>query len=592
MNRPPLACGVLAWCVASVVGVAGPARPALAERPTAVKLLPDTTVGLLWVPNASEVAERFQNTATGQMFQDPQLKPLVDHLYGRAAEAVGNVQDRIGLSLSELLAIPQGELAIAIVAPEEGPPEVVVFLDVGDQLSNARKLLKRATDALEESGAKKSEETVGDTKLVVYEGVGRRRRNLILVEREATVVAGTNVEVLRRILAAWNGEESKTLAQSSKFAAVMRRSGSQEQKPHVVWYADPIAIMQCIGRDNVGVRVAVAMLPPLGLDGVKAVGGSFTLDVGEFDSIAYAHVLLDPPRTGVLEMLALESGSAEPEPWVPADVANYMTLHWDFQTTFTALVELYDSFSGEGAFDNLLQTRIKQPIGIDVKEDLLPALAGRVTHYTWIERPITLRSQATLVAFQLTDPKAFTEVLERVFEKHGAFLKRHSYAGKEYFQLSPPRMRDEPGRPPQPIPCFGVLDDYLILTDRPALYEKAIVTAAGSGDALADALDFKLIASKISTRAAGTEPAMISFEQPEEAMRFLYELGISDGVRGQLRQRAENNPFLKTLDTALEKNPLPPFAVIQRYLAPGGAMLIDDETGLHYTGFSLRRKTE
>lgn len=592
MNRPPLACGVLAWCVASVVGVAGPARPALAERPTAVKLLPDTTVGLLWVPNASEVAERFQNTATGQMFQDPQLKPLVDHLYGRAAEAVGNVQDRIGLSLSELLAIPQGELAIAIVAPEEGPPEVVVFLDVGDQLSNARKLLKRATDALEESGAKKSEETVGDTKLVVYEGVGRRRRNLILVEREATVVAGTNVEVLRRILAAWNGEESKTLAQSSKFAAVMRRSGSQEQKPHVVWYADPIAIMQCIGRDNVGVRVAVAMLPPLGLDGIKAVGGSFTLDVGEFDSIAYAHVLLDPPRTGVLEMLALESGSAEPEPWVPADVANYMTLHWDFQTTFTALVELYDSFSGEGAFDNLLQTRIKKPIGIDVKEDLLPALAGRVTHYTWIERPITLRSQATLVAFQLTDPKAFTEVLERVFEKHGAFLKRHSYAGKEYFQLSPPRMRDEPGRPPQPIPCFGVLDDYLILTDRPALYEKAIVTAAGSGDALADALDFKLIASKISTRAAGTEPAMISFEQPEEAMRFLYELGISDGVRGQLRQRAENNPFLKTLDTALEKNPLPPFAVIQRYLAPGGAMLIDDETGLHYTGFSLRRKTE
>ncbi|MFH1266305.1 MAG: hypothetical protein ABIK89_11305 [Planctomycetota bacterium] len=69
-------------------------------------------------------------------------------------------------------------------------------------------------------------------------------------------------------------------------------------------------------------------------------------------------------------------------------------------------------------------------------------------------------------------------------------------------------------------------------------------------------------------------------------------LGVSDGVRGQLRQGTENNPFLKTLDTALEENPLPPFAVIQRYLAPGGAMLVDDETGLHYTSFSLRRKTD
>ncbi|MFH1267424.1 MAG: hypothetical protein ABIK89_17000, partial [Planctomycetota bacterium] len=182
----------------------------------------------------------------------------------------------------------------------------------------------------------------------------------------------------------------------------MRRSGSKEQKPHVVWYADPIAIMQCIGRDNTGIRVAVAMLPPLGLDGVKAVGGSFTFDAGEFDSIAYMHVLLDPPRTGILEMLALESGGAEPEPWVPADVANYMSLHWNFQTTFTGLVELYDSFSGEGAFDNLIETRIKKPIGVDVEEDLLPALADRVTHCTWIERPITLQSQATLVGFQLT----------------------------------------------------------------------------------------------------------------------------------------------------------------------------------------------
>jgi hypothetical protein len=40
----------------------------------------------------------------------------------------------------------------------------------------------------------------------------------------------------------------------------------------------------------------------------------------------------------------------------------------------------------------------------------------------------------------------------------------------------------------------------------------------------------------------------------------------------------------------LEQHPLPPFEVLQRYLAPGGTVVVDDDTGLHYTDFSLRRK--
>ena len=593
-GKLPLACGRLAWCVMSVAAVTGLSGPVLAERPTAAKLLPETTSAVLWIPNAPEMSRRFLNTAFGQMLQDPQLEPLVKHLYGSLAEAVGSAQDRIGLSLAELLAIPQGELAIAVVAPEEGPPEVVVLLDVGDQLSNARKLLQRGTDALEQSGAAKSEETVAGTKLVVYDGVGPQRRKLVLCEKDATVVAGSSVEVLGKMLSVWNGEgeEDHTLAHNEKFAAIMRRSGSKDQRPHVVWYADPIAIMRSVGQRNPGARIAVAMLPTLGLDGVNALGGSFTLDAGQFDSVVYAHVLLDSPRTGILELIALEPGDAEPEPWVPADVANYTTLHWNFETTFTGLVELYDSFLGDGAFANLLDKRIKEPIGLDMAKDLLPALAGRVTHFSWIERPITLRSQATLVGFQLTDPRALAEVVEKVFQQNAAFLARQSFGGKEYFQWTPPRLSDEPSDAPRPIPCFGVLGDYLIVTDRPSLYQKVVVTAAGSAESLADALDFKLIASKIDAQSGDTGPAMIGFERPEEGMRLLYELGVSDNAREQLRRQAEANPFLKSLNTALDENPLPPFAVIERYLAPSGAMVVDDETGLHYTGFSLRRKPD
>jgi hypothetical protein len=567
---------------------------ALAERPNAPRLLPDTTALLLWVPNAPETAERFMNTALGRMAQDPQLKPLVDHLYGSLATAVANAKERIGISLPELLAIPQGELAVAIVAPDEGPPDLVVLMDVGDQLSNARKLLERLSAELVRSGAKKSEQTIGDTKLAVFDGVGPRQRRLILVEKDSTVVVGSNVDVLKQVLSQWNGKgsEASTLGHHAKFASIMRRSGSAEQKPHVVWYADPIALMRSIGQNNAGVRLAVAMLPVLGLDGVKTLGGSVTFDAGQYDSIVYWHLLLDSPRTGVLKMIAPKSGDTEPERWVPADVANYTTLHWDFDTTFHELVSLFDGFRGAGAFADLLQKRIKEPIGLDVEKDLLPALAGRVTHFTRIERPITQRSQTTAVALQLKDPKAFGEVLEKTFKKNEAFLARRPYSGQEYFQLTPPGLTEKTEGPPRPIPCFGLVDDYLVFTDRPSLLEKVIQTSQGLSESLADSLDFKLVAGKIRSQSGGVEPAMIGFERPEEGMRMMYELAGSDEVRQGMRRESKNNPFLRSLNTALDENPLPPFAVIEQYLAPSGALLVDNESGLHYIAFGLRRKTE
>lgn len=584
--------GWAAWTLATAVVVVTRSGPTLAERPSAPRLLPDNTAALLWVPDAPELAERFMNTALGQISQDPQLKPLVNQLYGSLAEGVATVQDRIGLSLSELLAIPQGELCIAVVAPDDEQPQLVALLDVGDQLSNARKLLDRVTDAIDRSGAEKSQQTVADTKILVYDGVGERRRKLIFLEKDSTVVIGSSVEVLKGILTVWNGGEGRTLGQDKDFAAIMQRSGSADQKPDLVWYADPIALMRSIGYENPGTRLALAMFPALGLDGVKALGGSYTLDAGQFDAIIHAHLSLDSPRTGIPKMIALEPGSTEPEPWVPADVGSYTTLNWDFQTTFDTLESLFDSFRGKGALASMLEKRFKEPLGLDVQQELLPALAGRVTHCNWLERPVTIRSQATLVAFQLVDPKAFNEVLQKVVKKNEAFLTRHSYGGKEYFRYTPPRLGDEQEGPPRPIPCFGIVGDYLAVTDRPSIYEKAIVTAAGSSESLADSLDFKLIASKIAGRSGGIQPGMISFERPQEGMRVMYELAVSDNAREQLRRQGEDNPFLKSLGAALDEHPLPPFAVIEQYLAPSGAMVVDDETGLHYTAFSLRRQTD
>ena len=73
------------------------------------------------------------------------------------------------------------------------------------------------------------------------------------------------------------------------------------------------------------------------------------------------------------------------------------------------------------------------------------------------------------------------------------------------------------------------------------------------------------------------------------------ELDDDDVLQGvaahiNLAAGAQDNPFLQTLNQALEDNPLPPFAVIRKYLAPTGSILRSDDSGFHYIGFSLRRK--
>lgn len=591
-SRAPCARRWLAWLAAVLVLGGALAPAALAARPPAPRLLPHNTVALVSVADAPELGKRFMNTAMGRMSQDPQLKPLVGRLYGSLTEAVAAARDRLGLSLPELLAIPQGEVTVAVVAPEEALPAIVALVDAREQIANARKLVERITARMDESGIRHYEETLAGTKLTIYEGPGAGRRTVFL-EKDATIVVGTDVQVVKGLLALWNGGKGKTIADNPNFTAVMRRCrGAQDEQPQLVWYADPIGIMRGVGQENTGVRVAVALLPALGLDGLTAVGGSITLDTGEFDSVMHVHVLLDAPRTGIIKMIALEPGDATPERWVPADVAGYTTLHWNVQKTYEELAALFDSFRGEGAFAQFLQQRLLGPTGIDFEKELLPALEGRVTYVNWMERPATVQGQASLVALKLKDTEKGRKALEKVTSRYQAQLARETWAGKTYYQvrwLLPEEIPPEQ-RPPQP--CFGILDDYLLMANRATLYKKAISTLAGGTGILADDPEFKLITGKIRRQSGGNRPAMIGFDRPEETVRWIYDLVASEQTRKRLGQGTEESGFFKVLDAALKENPLPPFAVLRQYLAPGGAMLVDEPSGLHYMAFTLRRESD
>lgn len=618
----------------------GRLRPVSAEaegssvaRVSAIKLLPENTVFLLWVPSAPELAKRFMNTAMGRMSQDPQMKPLVQDIYGSVVDAVANLRDQIGLSLPELLEIPQGEILVGVVAPEQGPLGAVLLLEAGAQMDRVRQLLARGSEAVEKQpNVQKSEQMVEDTKVVIYDGLGRERRRAVYCEKDGCLVLSTELEILKGVLSAWRGGAEKTLANNERFATIMKHCrGAKEQTPQFFWYLDPIGLLRKIGQENIQIRLFVASLPALGLDGVLGMGGSLAYDVGQFDEVAHFHLLLDNPRSGIVEMIALDPGEVRPEPWVPPDVASYTTFHWRFQTTLKNLAKIYDSFQGEGAFSAAMRRRIMDQTGIDLEKEILPVLDGRVTYFTRINReePLSLQSNSWCWALRLKESQPIEQALEKLAKKYEKNIRSESFRLTKYYHVTlpePPRPAakpdskaptpqgpsnaqapqpkrkersgfgpggpggfgpQEPPRPPEP--CLGIVQNYLIIADRPSTYEKVLTQAETPRETLADALDFKLIAAKIARTASGNQPVLIGFNRPEEGMRWLYDLVQSERTQQRLRQVAQENPFWKNVQTALEKNPLPPFEVLQQYLAPGGVMILDDETGLHYTAFTLRR---
>jgi hypothetical protein len=582
--------------VAVLLTVIAGVLPAEAARPPAAKLLPENTIAMLSIADVRDLVARFQNTATGKMSQDPQLKPFIQRVYGAANEAMAEAKDRIGLSLPELLDLPQGELTVALVAPEGARPEVVALLDVGDRMSSARKVIDRAIEALDKSGSKKTEETIDGTKLVVYDTNGGGIRQVILFEKDNTVCFSSNLAIIKAMLAVWSGKKGRTLADNDRYATIASRCrGAADQPPQIMAYADPVAFLKSMAMENPGMAMTVAMLPVLGVDGLLGVGASMSMDAGQFDSVMHAHLLLDNPRTGVLEMIALESGDTTPEPWVPNNVAHYATLHWDFQKTVKKVAVVYDSFAGANAFATVFPAKFKTSTGIDFEKELLASLDGRATILVWIEDPITPQSQHMMLALKLRDPKVMQAALERSVKERERFFKKELYSGKEYYQAvipGPPEGASPRPEGGQPRPCVGVLEDYLLLANQPGIYRRVIVTSADPSKSLREELDYKLIAGKIRRMSGGNAPGMIGFDRPDEGMRFLYGLATSEDVRKGIRSGGQGNPFLKSLGTALDEQPLPPFAVLQRYLAPGGVTVTDDETGLHYTAFSLRRKTD
>jgi len=570
---------------------------AQADRPACYKLLPAKTLAYVRIANLKELGEAANDTSFGRMMQEDSFQSLTQHLFSEAETAFEPVAEQIGLSLSEILEIPRGEIAIAVTAPPNGLPAPVLMIDIEGHEANVLKL----TDALErrielDGNLQKSTEVERGTKLTVFaQEADTRFTGLIHFQREEMLVMTSNLDVAKQILAAWDGDdEQAVLEQNDDFADVMRHSkGPREAVPQIRWFVDPISFAKVAMRGNFGAQAGLAMLPVVGADGLLALGGSITLATEEYDSFVQTHVITAEPRTGVLAALAMKSGDPTPEKWVPHDAASYTTLYWDFERTETEVSLLFDSFRGEDAFQREVISQINKTLDVDFEEDLLGVLSGRASLATWYTKPTRINGTAFLGGIQLVEDHDFEQTLKHIIEYTDNNLEERSWAGFTIWSTPAPELPEDAeetnAMTPQPNqPALALVDDYLLLSNRPEHIERAITARSDSTRSLASELDFKLMASKIRRQPRGRTPGMFSFQRPEEGLRTLYELATAESTRAGMAN--SDNEFLSRLNGQLDEKPLPPFSKLKDYFAPQSSIMTVDDNGFHYTSIGLRRK--
>ncbi len=583
-----------------------------AERAPVPQWLPENTLAYLRIANAPDLIARFKDTSLGRLGADEQIRPIITQLYGSAADAFVTVENQTGSSLDEILSLPQGEFVIGLVAIENKRPSLVVLMDIGEGVETVNNLVTRAREAAANDGAKVTTENIDGIELIIAQPQGDRANEppAVLFIKEQTVVLTTDFELSQSLLARWSGVPDDCLAKNKRFGAIMTRCvGKNDQSPQVTWFVDPIELARNVLRGNFAGAAGIAFLPIVGLDGLSGVGGSITLATESFDVLAHFHLLLENPRVGVLDMIALQGGDMQPESWVPADISRYFTLHWELDKTFHGAAELFDSFRSPGAFSAMIQQRISDNIDIDFEQELLPALTGRISHALWYERPIGPGAETRAIGFELINASEFSGTMSKAVARQSERLTEKSHGGIMFHQFSLPEVPDNDDQEADDTapdnrrefrraarrrqqPCVAIIGDYLVFTNRPSAMEKVINSYRDSDQSLASQLDYKLIASKVRRLTGDREPAMITFDRPEERLRALYDLLTAETTREWLDKRSENSRTAQVLNETLQDNPLPAFSIISQYLAPGGGVLANEETGFHYIDFVLRRNDD
>ena len=557
--------------------------------------LPKNTLVFAQITNAKALRVAFEQTQFGQLIQDPALKPIRADVAKNLEKFSSDVKQAAGVTLSDLLALPTGPMNIALVpvSDEKVPVGFYASLDAGDNASAFTDAMSKLIKFGTEKGSKVATETFNDVTISIVSNEvkgedGKSMKSAIALAKTGTVFhLATSASVLKSVIKGV-GSDNLASAEDYRKAVTKFRQGSQIQ-----YFASAPGLIKVIVKaaaakvDNAAVDVQQieTIITMLGLNGVKGIAGSITLNDTTFDTVISNSVLLAKPVEGLLKVFKLKPTKMEPEAWVPGDIFSYQSFGWDLDTAYTAINEIVNQF--QPGLLNVLEQQLVGPNGGDplsFQKDLFGPLGNRITVISDLAKPITADSQRSLFGVALDDSKAFAKTLQKLFELGGLEPKKREFQGTTIFEIEP-NLPAAGGVDVNSGPLsIAIAKDTLFITSDVTLLESVL---RGGSSKLADSAAFKAVAKNFPSSTSS-----ISFAAAEEGARSVYDM-IKKGqldkaigaAAGQVGQA--NAPDISDL---FDIKKLPEYSVFAKYLSNSGGFSTVDDDGVTAVQFSIRKQ--
>ncbi|MFG0266938.1 MAG: DUF3352 domain-containing protein [Rhodopirellula sp. JB055] len=607
----------------------------------APKLLPSGTLAYLRVDNVSDIRADWGGSSLGKMLDDPKMRPFVSDIDKILSDLFDKVGKELGLTLDELRALPQGQLAIALL---EGPPPeeksdekkaddeeeeddaaiarrlrnkrrqqnsfaVAVMMDAGPNNQEMTDLVNRLMDLAEKNRFIVQTEQIGSielTRLVRQRGDGDV---IEWFEQDGFYVFGAGRTIAQSIAKKLNAEgrdssrssgrsrrsdatssdpETETLAQNADFIAVMSRSiGAEAEIPQITFFVNPYGIAKRIIARSGSAFFIAPIVQDLGIEKIRGIGGSLFRGGEIVESIGHMHVLIDPPRDGFFGVLRPEDVEVSPPDWVPADAASFTCVGWDIETAFENLGKIINRFAGEGSFEKNTEDEAKLRFDLSLKEEVFPLMTGRVVTIQRYQLPANWNSMARAIAIEVKDAKEAGKLLDKVKAKAPPQrMKPEVLRGKTAY-FSEQRQFDQPGvRVPEN--SVMLLGNWLLFCDSREVLLQVLRAEAGEIDRLADDADYVLLTSELGAKLEGETPFLFQFNRDAESYRILYEMANSEETAQSVENRGGDNPIAGRVAELMRRDDWPEWEDLEKYFSVSGIFGYDEPGGIHIGSLNLR----
>lgn len=606
------------------------------EAQKTAQLAPDTTKAFLVVPDAPALSTAFDLTEFGDLAKDPVIKPFADDVGKQLESKLAELDTRLGITLADLSSVAAGEMAVAIIQPENNPKlhAVAVMVDATGKPAQVKALQAKIAADMAARKAATMKIAIGNVEVTKYKIPPAKGEvdwtYAYHCEVNQWLFATDHQQELTNILGRLGAPGTNALSTVASFTTIMPLVSVKENaNPHLQWYVEPFgysAVLRASSEKKRKGKNVAEILKQNGFDAIRGLGGAVNFRKQHAQVVHRSFVLADAGATAPrlqqgAKILQLPARPHKPVDWIPENVATALTLNWKINEAFDVLGILFNAFQGPKFWEELVDGLENEKKGprINLKRDLIRHLEERGVMITRPKLPITVHSEERIFAMESNNPRLLERSLFPALDRDPTFKRIEGLKGvdvvvwrhtpRDEKQRRPPRRGKggaaggrpnpflKPGaannnKPTDPPRALAIKYGYLMYSTSEELLMEVL---RGGYKPLKDHADAKEVEKELIALGAGVE-SLRYFTRLESSQLANYELlkmGMmpkSKTLLGQLLNKLFE-PDEKGVERKqqIDASKLPAFPKVAKYLGLGGIFARELPNGWEITGAFLRK---